>query len=190
MAIRTYNQPRFKLVDKSDVLRTHPFFRDLDRSIIDQLASRAITRRVKKGTVLFRKGDIGLSLYAVTKGTVRISTPSEHGKDATFNLISPGQLFGEISFLDGGQRTADAVATESSELIIFERRNFLPLLRHQADIAIRLIEILCARLRRTSEQVEDLVFLGLPERLAKVLLNLYGMTSIEFSTNEDSCHAT
>ena len=57
--------------------------------------------------------------------------------------------------------------------MVIERRDFIPLLRDDPEVAIRLINILCARLRRTSEQVEDIVFLGLPNRLAKVLLHLY-----------------
>ena len=140
--------------------------------MIDRLALHAITRKMKKSTVVFRKGDIGTSLYAVCAGAVRISSPSEQGKDAIFNLIVPGEIFGEIAFLDGGQRTADAVAIESGELLVIERRDFFPVLADHPDVAMKLIEILCERLRKTSEQVEDIVFLGLPNRLAKVLLHL------------------
>ena len=85
----------------------------------------------------------------------------------------PGELFGEIAFLDGGQRTADAVAIDNCELMVIERRDFIPLIRDNPEVAERLIKILCARIRKTSEQVEDIVFLGLPNRLAKVLLHLY-----------------
>jgi CRP-like cAMP-binding protein len=56
--------------------------------------------------------------------------------------------------------------------MVIERRDFLPILKEHPEIAIRLIEILCGRLRKTSEQVEDIVFLGLPNRLAKALLHL------------------
>jgi CRP-like cAMP-binding protein len=104
---------------------------------------------------------------------VRISAPSELGKDAIFNLITPGEIFGEIALLDGGQRTADAVAIESCDLMVLERRDFIPLLREYPDIAMRLIEVLCHRLRRTTEQVEDVMFLGLSSRLAKALLYLH-----------------
>lgn len=159
--------------DKHALLRAHPFFKDLGSTIIDRLAPRVITTRVKKGAVIFNKGDIGSKLYAVRAGAVRISAPSEQGKDAIFNLVIPGELFGEIAFLDGGQRSADAVAIDNCELMVIERRDFIPILRDDPEIAIRLIKILCARLRRTSEQVEDIVFLGLPNRLAKVLLHLY-----------------
>jgi len=159
-------------IDRHKLLAAHPFFSGFNRAVIDRLVSHAVTRRVKKGTILFRKGDPGSSLYAVCAGLVRISVPSEQGQDAIFNLVPPGDLFGEIALLDGGARTADAVVTENSELMVIERRDFIPLVQEYPDVAMKLIEMVCARLRRTSEQVEDIVFLGLPERLAKALLRL------------------
>lgn len=155
------------------MLHANPFFKDLDASLIDRLVAHAVTRKVTKGTVLFRKGDAGSRLYAVCAGAVRISVPSEQGQDAIFNLVPPGEIFGEIALLDGGERTADAVAIENSELMVIERRDFVPLLQQHPEMAMKVIEILCARLRKTTEQVEDIVFLGLPNRLAKALLQLH-----------------
>jgi len=164
-------------LDKGRLLRSHPFFSGLDDRIVERLIPHALTRKVKKGTLLFRKGDAGTNLYAVCAGAVRVSAPSDQGKDAVFNLIVPGEIFGEIAFLDGGPRTADAVMIESGELMVIERRDFLPLLHDYPKLALRLLEILCGRLRRTSEQVEDIVFLGLKARLAKALLYLYEHSS-------------
>ena len=127
MAMGAGDRSRAKPFDKHQVLRAHPFFRDLGDAIIERLAPRVITTKLKKGAVIFRKGDIGSKLYAVGTGAVRISTPSEEGKDAIFNLVVPGELFGEIAFLDGGQRTADAVAIDDCELMVIERRDFIPL---------------------------------------------------------------
>jgi CRP-like cAMP-binding protein len=58
------------------------------------------------------------------------------------------------------------------ELIVIERRDFVPFLSSHPDVTIKFIEILCSRLRRTSEQVQDVTFLNLPTRLAKALLQL------------------
>ena len=170
---KTVPPPRPAIFDKAALLRKHPFFQSLNGQIIDQLVPHAIIRNVKKGTVLCRKGDPGTSLYVVCSGAVRISAPSEQGKDAVFNLVIPGEIFGEIAFLDGGLRTADAVASENTELMVIERRDFTPLLRQYPELAIRLLEILCGRLRRTSGQVEDMVFFDVRIRLAKALLHLY-----------------
>ena len=144
---------------KLKILSANPLFKNFEPSIIDRIVSRAVIRKIKKGTVLFRKGDIGSTLYAVCAGSVRISVPSEQGQDAIFNVIPSGELFGEIALLDGGPRTADAVAVEDSELMIIDRRDFIPMVRENPDVAMKLIELVCARLRRTSEQVEDIMFL-------------------------------
>jgi len=103
---------------------------------------------------------------------VKISVPSLEGKDAVFNFINAGGIFGEIALLDGHPRTADALAATNCQLMMVDRRDFLPLIRAHPDLAIKIIEVLCTRLRHTSEQVEDIVFLDLPGRLAKALLRL------------------
>jgi CRP/FNR family transcriptional regulator, cyclic AMP receptor protein len=184
MAPRVIDQTRPPSVDKRALLRAHPFFKGLDEAVIDWLVPHAVSRKVKKGTVLFRKGDTGTKLYAVCAGAVRISATSEQGNYAIFNLISPGDIFGEIAFLDQGPRTADAIVVENGEVMIIERRDFIQLLREYPDVSMQLIEILCARLRRTSEQVEDIIFLGLPNRLAKVLLHLHGRPSTDAASNK------
>ncbi len=173
MAPPAVAQPRKDTFDKGGLLANHPLFKELSSEVIDRIVSHAITRNVTKGTVLFRKGDPGSNFYAVCSGVVRISAPSELGKDAIFNLITPGEIFGEIALLDGGPRTADAAAIENCSLMIIERRDFMPIVREYPEVAMRLIEVLCARLRRTTEQVEDVMFLGLPGRLAKALLHLH-----------------
>ena len=140
--------------------------------MLEQLSSRAVRRSVRKATAIFTRGDPGTSLFAVCSGTVKINAPSPAGRGAIFNLISDGAIFGEIALLDGLPRTADATAMTDCELMVIERRDFVPLLREQPEIAIKLIEMLCARLRQTTEQVEDVMFLDLRSRLAKTLLRL------------------
>ncbi len=119
-----------------------------------------------------RKAIQATSLFAVCTGQVKITAPSADGKDTVFNLLKEGDIFGEIALLDGRPRTADAIAATDCELLVIERRNFVPLVHSHPEIALKLIEVLCDRLRRTSEQVEDVTFLDLPSRLAKVLLRL------------------
>lgn len=157
-------------IDKRAILREHPLFGQLAPEIIDRLASYAHTKTIPAGTTIFLKGDPGTSLFAVCAGTVKISNQSLDGKGAVFNLINAGEIFGEIALLDGQPRTAEALALSACELMVIDRRDFIPLVKSQPEIALRLIEVLCARLRRTSEQVEDVIFLDLPARLAKTLL--------------------
>ena len=158
--------------DKHAILRGHPLFGQLGSDAIDRLASYSHTKSAKAGTTIFAKGDPGNSLFAVCSGTVKISNRSSEGKDAVFNLINAGEIFGEIALLDGHPRTADAQAVTNCDLMVIDRRDFTPMVAGNPEIALKLIEVLCARLRRTSEQVEDVIFLDLPTRLAKTLLSL------------------
>jgi CRP/FNR family transcriptional regulator, cyclic AMP receptor protein len=167
MLLRQEN--RAPKLDKRAIL-DHPMLGVLDPDIIDRLASCGHSRAVAAGTTIFAKGDPAISLFAVCSGTVRLSNRSLEGKDAVFNLISAGDIFGEIALLDGCPRTADALAMEDCELMVIDRRDFIPLLKDRPDIALRLIEVLCARIRYISEQIEDMLFLDLPARLAKTLL--------------------
>ena len=88
------------------------------------------------------------------------------------NVLEQGDLFGEIALLDGNERTADATAATECELLVVPRRSLLALLERRPDLCIDLLIVLCERLRRTNEQVEDLAFLDLEARIAKVLVRL------------------
>jgi CRP-like cAMP-binding protein len=158
--------------EKSEILARHSLFRGLRPEIRRQIGLYAKTRDVARGTTIFAKGDPGTSLFAVIKGTVQATVPSAEGKSAVFNLIREGEIFGEIALLDGQPRTADVMAFTDCRLMVIERRDFIPLLRNHPDIALRILEVLCSRLRRTTEQVEDLMFLDLRSRLVKTLLRL------------------
>ena len=132
----------------------------------------AADRVVPRGTVIFQKGDPGSSLMAVLKGCVRISTVSPDGKELTLNTIRAGEVFGEIALLDGKPRSADATATEETHLLVLERKRFLPVLRGNEDLLLRLLGTLCERLRRTSLALEEMALFDLPSRLARVLVKL------------------
>jgi CRP/FNR family cyclic AMP-dependent transcriptional regulator len=158
--------------DKRAILGNHEFFRGLPLSIIQRLASHARQSHCPGGKRIFSKGDEGHGLLAVLSGVVKISVPSEDGKEIVLNLIGANEIFGEIALLDGGPRTADATALGDCELLLLDRRDFLPIVMEEPALSTKLLEVLSARLRRTSQQVEDISFGGLPARLAKALLRL------------------
>jgi CRP-like cAMP-binding protein len=90
--------------------------------------------------------------------------------------MGPGDLLGEIAVLDGGERSADAKAMEKSLLLALERHDILSALDRNPAQALHLMKVLCHRIRRTNDLLDDLVFLALPGRLAKHLLTLGQMT--------------
>jgi len=158
--------------NKLAVLRKHPIFCDLDPEALDQLCRYAKHATLKRGAAIFSKGDPGNSLVAVIRGTVKISISSAEGRSAILNLIGPGEIFGEVALLDGLARTADATANTNCEIFVIDRREFLPFVRTQPALAMKFIELLCARLRWTSDQVEEVILQDLAGRLASALIRL------------------
>jgi CRP/FNR family transcriptional regulator, cyclic AMP receptor protein len=157
---------------KLSVLRKQPIFCDLDPEALDQLCRYAKHTTLKRGTTIVSKGDPGNSLIVVISGTIKISVSSPDGRSAILNLIGPGEIFGEVAVLDGLARTADATANSNCEIYVIDRRDFIPFVRSQPALAMKFIELLCARLRWTSDQVEEVILQNLPGRLASALLRL------------------
>ena len=142
---------------KLSVLRKHPYFADLEPDAFDQLCRYAKHTTLKRGATIASKGDPGTSLFAVISGTVKISVSSPDGRNAILNLIGPGEIFGEVAVLDGLSRSADVIANTNCELFIIDRRDFIPFVRSQPALAMKFIELLCTRLRWTSDQVEQVI---------------------------------
>ena len=155
--------------ERRQILRRSALFARLPDHEIDEMFAHAAIRCYAAGAQIFYKGDPGSSMMAVLRGRVVIRAPSSDGKEVILNIINEGEIFGEIALLDGKERTADATAMTDCELLVVVRRSFLPLLK-RPDIARELLNVLCERLRRTSEQVEDVLFLDVEARIAKILL--------------------
>ena len=153
-------------------MHASPLFSAMDVDALDAILDLATERTIGRGQVIFQRGDAGSSIMAVVRGRVRIGAVSQDGREVTLNIISPGEVFGEIALLDGKPRSADATAIEETTLLVLERRHVLPFLAANPDFALRLLAVLCDRLRRTSVAMEDMALLDLPERLARLVLKL------------------
>jgi CRP/FNR family cyclic AMP-dependent transcriptional regulator len=164
--------PRSVTTSTLSVLRKHPIFSDLDAAALDQLCRYGKHSTLKRGATIVSKGDPGNSMFAVISGTVKISITSADGRSAILNLIGPGEIFGEVAVLDGQARTADVTANTSCEIFIIDRREFIPFVKSQPALAMKFIELLCTRLRWTSDQVEQVILQNLPGRLASALIRL------------------
>lgn len=158
--------------DIERILTEHPLLGQLPPETARHVRAVVTTRTYRPNEAIFLKGDDGNALMAVLSGRVRICSYSAEGREVVLNVMRPGDVFGEIAMIDGGQRTADAFAMETTELLILARRDFLPVVEQHPAVALRLLAVLCERLRRTSGQVEDYFFLDLRCRLAKCVLQL------------------
>jgi len=152
----------------------------LSHDEIDTLSHFARVESYPAGKEIYAKGSLGRA---------KMASVSRDGKEIVFNIMHPGEIFGEIALLDGGQRSADAIAMTDCEILVLDRRDFMPLLEKRADICLVLLRILCQRLRQTSEQVEDVLFRHLESRVAKAVLHLAeDATSHAFSGSPVELH--
>jgi CRP-like cAMP-binding protein len=163
--------PATQLSPKS-VLKHNYLFRGLSDATLERIAALAARRTYYKASVIFSQGDEGDALYGVAAGRVRISASASGGREVFLNIMEPGDTFGEIAVMDGLPRTANAIALDTSTLIVIQRGDFLPFLEREPQLAIHLLKLLCERLRWTSELVEESAFMAGPARLAKRLLIL------------------
>lgn len=155
-------------------LRASPVFQAMQPEELDEILGFAVDRKVRRGQTIFQKGDSGSSMMAVLRGRVRISAVSAEGKEITLNVINPGEVFGELALLDGKPRSADATAAEETHLLVVERRHFLPFLTLRPELMLRMLVVVCDKLRQTSVALEQIALFDLPARLALVLLKLAG----------------
>lgn len=146
-----------------------PFFASTQmRAVIDRVAQRV---NLASGASLFRKGEEADSFFILDEGEIEISVTSIDGKKLSLEVLKASEMFGEIG-LFAGRRTADATALSAAKLRRVRRADVLAALRDDSELALQMIELLCARLRSVSEKLEERAFLPLPARLARRFLHL------------------
>jgi CRP/FNR family transcriptional regulator, cyclic AMP receptor protein len=145
-------------------------FRALNEQERHDLAARAQPRSFAANEPICHVGDPGHSMMGVVVGTVRISLPTPKGRDMILADLPAGELFGEIALLDGKPRSASATALTKCELLVLERRDVLPFLERSPTASFNLMQLLCARIRRSDERMAEIAFFDLPARLARALM--------------------
>lgn len=147
-------------------------FRAMSAPQIDAVLARAVVRRVAAGETILHRGDPSTGLIVILEGRMRISVISPDGGEVILGLLGPGEVLGEISLLDGRERSADVTTMEPCALLIVERAHIMEMLRRDAELCLRMMAVLCRRLRQANETVEDIALLDLPARVARVLRRL------------------
>jgi CRP/FNR family transcriptional regulator, cyclic AMP receptor protein len=135
------------------------------------IAGTAVALALAPGSVLFSQGDDADTFYIVDEGDIEISVLSPEGRKLTLEVMTPGEVFGEIG-LFAGRRTASASAIGPVRLRMVRRGDLMAAIRREPDLALQLIDLLCERLRVVSDKLEERSFLALPARLARRLLHL------------------
>lgn len=132
----------------------------------------ATIRRVKKNEIVFFENDVCARSFYLDEGSVKIFRVSLHGKEPTFFIRSPGEMFGLAEVVGGERRKCSAQALADCKLLEIGREEFLALMLDHPMLSRRVIEVLGRRIRYLSGQLENLMTCGVPTRLLKLLLCL------------------
>jgi CRP/FNR family transcriptional regulator, cyclic AMP receptor protein len=161
-----------KAAEFAVILKMNPMFADLGTDELARISSLCHTEHLGSGELLFQKGDAGDALFGVRRGQIRIETGASDGSRLTLNFMGPGDLLDEVAVLDGQSRTADATAGEPTELFVLRREDFLGHLEREPKVAIKIIQLLCQRIRCQNERMQESLLQPLPVRLARRLCAL------------------
>src|SRR5438876_3901338 len=115
-----------------------------------------LVRRHPSGTVLFREGDRGQTMYVIRSGKVNIWKRIADS-EITLAVLGSGEFFGEMALLEGLPRSAGAMVVEDALLIEVEQAAFETLVRKNGEIAVRLMRRLSSRLREADRQIQSLM---------------------------------
>jgi len=159
-------------VVRRQLLSKHFLISTMPERALDDLVKFSTVARFEPHQDILRKGEPGDCLYGILSGRVRIYSTSPEGDEIVLSIMEPGELFGEIALLDGSTRTASAAAMEHTDLLRIHRDHFLPYIKANPDLLLRMLSLVCQRLRWTNAIIEDAAFLTFPARLAKRLLFL------------------
>jgi CRP-like cAMP-binding protein len=157
-----------------DLLAQVGLFADLSETELVGLAALMRPRPYAKDEVVFLRGDAGTAFYVIASGRVKITLSSPDGKELILRRLTAGSSFGELALLDDEPRSADAVATEQSLLLVLQREAFRQFLAEHHEVATKLLGTVSMWLRRNADLIQDATFLDVPARLARVLLELAG----------------
>ena len=135
------------------------------------MAEDRYVRTVPAGTVLFNEGDKGEEMFVVQAGRIQLTRKSS-GTDVLIAVLPTGEFFGEMALLNGRPRTATATTLEETRLLVIHATKFAAMLRENAEVAVRLIQKLAARLEQANEQVDVLLLKDTNHRVVHALRRL------------------
>lgn len=147
------------------------------------LAGAATRRSVARGHVLLLEGERSDALYVVVQGRLKVLLSSARGDELVLSVLGPGDAFGEISVLDGRTRSATVQATAATDVLVLPGSALRALLERSPRLALTWATSLAGQVRRLTVAQADLVFLDLPRRLAKLLVEP-GATTVDLGGSQ------
>ena len=168
-----------------EVLRKAPLFTNLDDEVFAILTSELTEVELSRGASAFHEGDQGDQLYVIMSGKIKLGRTASDGRENLVAVLGPGEIFGEMALFDPSPRSTAATAVSETQLAGLNHENLMKVLERNPAVSQQLLQALARRLRRTNENLADLVFSDVPGRVAKALLDLADRFG---STTEDGVH--
>lgn len=154
------------------ILRKTALFAGLSDEEMRALCARVSSRRFGRGELLFQEGDACSGLFLVATGKIRIFKLSAAGREQTLAMEGQGSSFAELPVFDGGKYPASASAVEDTEVLFISRKDFQNYCREHPEVALKVLAVVGARLRRLVTIIEDLSFTTVRQRLIALILRL------------------
>ncbi|ADG80504.1 Transcriptional regulator, Crp/Fnr family OS=Tsukamurella paurometabola (strain ATCC 8368 / DSM/ CCUG 35730 / CIP 100753 / JCM 10117 / KCTC 9821 / NBRC 16120 / NCIMB 702349 / NCTC 13040) OX=521096 GN=Tpau_3932 PE=4 SV=1 [Tsukamurella paurometabola] len=164
-----------------EVLARAGIFQGVEPSAIEALTKDLHEVDYPRGHVIFSEGEPGDRLYIILSGKVKLGRRSPDGRENLLSVMGPSDMFGEMSIFDPGPRTSSATTITEVRAMTMDREALRAWIRDRPEIAEQLLRVLARRLRRTNNNLADLIFTDVPGRVAKQLLQL----AQRFGTHEN-----
>ena len=155
----------------SDWLGKAELFAGLSREVLAAIADAMRQEAYTAGQTIFSRSEPGANLYLITDGRVRISVSSIDGRELTFRYVEAGDVMGEIAAIDQGPRTADALAVTDVAAHVLSAAQLKRLMDVHPQIARPALNFVCARLRDTTTQLEEIALYPIERRVARFLVS-------------------
>jgi len=158
------------VADPAQTLSKVPIFSQLTPDQLSFLTQRVGPRRYTAGELVFAEGDPCAGLYVVESGHIRIFKSSSTGREQVLSIDGPGSSVAELPVFDGGSYPASASAVEDATVLFVSKDGFQELCLTHPQVALKVLRVVGARLRRLVGIIEELSFTTVRHRLAAFLL--------------------
>jgi CRP-like cAMP-binding protein len=149
-----------------------PIFSKLSPSDIQQLGKIITIKKYEADAAVFFQGDPSDSLYMLLKGCVKVHEASADGHEKILDILGAGEIFGELSMLDGHPRSATVTTCEPTELASISQKQFKEFVATRPEVLWKVLEALCERLRKTSANMLEMSSRDVSYRLLAALSQL------------------
>lgn len=150
-----------------EAIRSVTLFASLHDEEAEELVTLLQSRPVPAGTLLFHAGENGDAMYLIQSGRVRIAVDDADGQQIVLAELAQGDFFGEMSLIDGKQRSADAHVIEDAQLAVLSRENFLRYINSHPGVALEMLSAVFQRLRHTDRLLQQRVSRNVNEEQEK-----------------------